>query len=665
MKNWWMALKRQRGMIRTKLIVSFLVILIIPASIIGYLAYETAKSEVRNKITTGTKSSLTLVQSNTSQFIDRSMMNLNTLTDVINRYSLESDDATVSEFMEYFVSSNDEITEVTIGLEDGTFLGTPTNEEGLFNPREEEWYTSAMETDGVAISNVVKSMETDEWVIRLSQPLSNQQGVVQLSMSLAPLAEAVQTTRLGDTGTMAILDRAGNIVTGTGFIFEAGEIKQGDNFAIASGDANQEEVSVTEIDLTMMTELYEIVEPMTGWTVTGLVAVSDYNEAAAPILHTVLIVLGIFIILGGILLIFTLRSIFIPLKKLRKSTRNVRDGNLNEQVDIKRKGEIGLVAEDFNEMTSSIRTIVGELKQASNLLTGSSESIKVSTEETTKAIEDVVTTIQETAETAASGAEASEETAEAIDSMANGVKSITDFVDMMKETVNKTDRDVDKGNETIKNVTAQMDKILEAVQESSDMIVELSNLSNEAIKMNSAIGDISQQTNLLSLNASIEAARSGEHGRGFAVVANEILKLSDQSKEVAEGIDSTIMKMIHIVEKTTETMRGNVHNQLNQGLRISEEAAEAFVNIEDSTKQIVQQIQGITGVTDYISERTKQVTQNIAALEKVTRMSADSAHTTSASAEEQMAAMQEVSAASEQLAEMASNLEELVKRFKL
>ncbi|MFC4402188.1 methyl-accepting chemotaxis protein [Gracilibacillus xinjiangensis] len=665
LKKWLSTIKKQTDLIRTKLIVSFLVILIVPGSIIGYFAYETAKDEVREKITNGTKSSLTLVESNTNQFINRSLMNLNTLTDVVDRYSLDSEKEIVNEFMEYFVSNNEEIIEVTVGLEDGTFLGTPTNANSTFDPREEDWYITAQESDDTVFSHVVKSMENDEWIVRLSQKLGSDQGVVQLSMSLSSLTEAVKSTKLGDTGTMAILDKAGNIVTGTGFIFDAGNIKQGDSFPLATGNANTEEIIVTEIDLTMITELYEIEEPITGWTVIGLVAVSDYSDAAVPILQTVLIVLVIFIILGAILLVFTLRSILIPLKKLSRSTRNVRDGNLNEQVDIKRKDEIGLLAEDFNEMTASLRTVVQELKSASNLLTGSSQSIKESTEETTKSVEDVVNTIQESAETASNGVEAAEETAEAIGSMAKGIHSIVDSLDVISETVNKTDQDVDKGSETIANVKAQMDKILSAVQESSNMIVELSNLSNEAINMNSAIGNIAQQTNLLSLNASIEAARSGEHGRGFAVVANEILKLSDQSKEVAEGIDATIMKMIEIVEKATETMQGNVHNQLNQGLLISEEAANAFASIEGSTKQIVQQVQDISGVTNSISQGTQQVIQNITDLEKVTKLSADSAHTTSASAEEQMAAMQEIAAASENLADMAQTLDGLVKRFSL
>ncbi|SER34585.1 methyl-accepting chemotaxis sensory transducer with TarH sensor [Gracilibacillus ureilyticus] len=664
-KNWWLIIKRQSGLIRTRLIAAFLAILIIPGSIIGYFSYDTARDEVREKIINGTESSLQLVESNTAQFINRSMMNLNTLTDVINRYSLDNEQEIVREFMDYFVSSNAELVDVTIGLEDGSFIGTPTSDESAYDPREETWYTSALESQEISISNVVQSTVDDEWVVRLSQPLANQQGVVQLAVSLSPLAESVKATKLGDTGTMAILDSAGHIATGTGFIFDAGEIGQGVNFDIRTGNASNEEVSITNVDLGMPTQLFEITESTSGWTVTGLIALSDYNVAAAPILKTVLAVLGISILLGFLLLFFTVRSITVPLKKLSKSTRNIRDGNLNEQVEIKRKDEIGLLAEDFNDMTNSLRTVVKDVKSASDLLSGSSASIKLSTEETTRAVEDVVNTIQETAETATSGVEATEETAGAVGNMADGIQSIADSVQIIVETVNKTDKDVGKGSETITNVREQMDKILEAVQESSNMIVELSALSNEAINMNSAIGDIAQQTNLLSLNASIEAARSGEHGRGFAVVANEILKLSDQSKEVAEGIDSTIMKMIHIVERATETMRGNVHNQLNQGLRISEEAASAFTNIEESTQQIVQQIQDISGVTENITEGTQLVVENINKLEKVTKMSADSAHTTSASAEEQMAAMQEIASASEQLADMANTLEDLVKRFKL
>ncbi|ENH98041.1 methyl-accepting chemotaxis protein [Gracilibacillus halophilus YIM-C55.5] len=666
-KKWWQVIKQQKGLLRTKLMVAFLAILIIPSTIIGYFSYVTAKDEVHNQISNGAKSSLTLVESNTEQFINMATKNLNVLTDSLSMYSIPDDEVDITSLMDYYVTSNEDILSTTVALQDGTYVGTPTNDEETFDPTEANWYTNATETDGdVAISNVVQSHSTNKWAVRLSKPLPNQQGVVQLTVNLAPLAQAVQTTQLGDTGTMAILDNNGNIVTGTGFIFDSGEIQQGDNFAIASGEPTEDgEVRVSEVQITMPTELYETTESTTGWTITGLIALDDYNVAAAPILKIVLIVLAISAVLGVLLLIATLRTVLVPIRELGESVRNVRDGHLNEQVEVKRHDEVGQLAEDFNEMTGSLRTVVKEVKESSSVLTSTSKSIKESTDETTKSVEEVVNTIQETAETASSGAEATEKTSEAVNEMATGMQSITDSVQVIADTVNQAEQNVGHGSQTVTNVREQMNQIQGAVQESSDMIQQLSDLSNEAIKMNSAIGDIAEQTNLLSLNASIEAARSGEYGKGFAVVANEILKLSDQSKEVADGINETIKKMIHIVDKTTETMQGNVHHQLSQGMKISEEADEAFESIENSTTQIVEQVQEISSISEQISAGTKQVTDNVNELEKVTKLAADSAHTTSASAEEQMAAMEEINSVTQQLSDMANNLEDLVKKFSL
>jgi methyl-accepting chemotaxis protein len=666
-KSWWLFIKRQKGLIRTKLVAAFLAILIIPGVVIGFYSYDTAKNEVRDKITNGTKSSISLIEGNVEQFIKGANLNLDALTDIISLYSLDGEKEAIEDLVENFVKDKADVISATVGLSDGTYFGTPTNNESGFDPREEEWFKSALDSDGTAaMSDVVQSSVSGDWVVRLSKALPNNQGVVKVSIGLSSIVEAVQHTKLGDTGTMAVLDKSGNIVTGVGFIFDSGDINQGENFAIMSGNAGKDgEVSVTEIDLTMLTELYETVNTTSGWTVTGLIALDDYNVAAAPIFKVVSIVLVISAVIGLALLVFTLRSIFIPLNELSVHTRSVRDGNLNEHVKVKRRDEIGLLAEDFNEMTNSLRTVVEELSQTSSLLTGSSQSIKISTEETTKAVEEVVNTIQDSAETSASGAMATEETAEAVNEMAKGIQSISDSVQAIVQTVNQTDGYVNDGSETVSNVQTQMGNILAAVEESAEMITKLSDLSNEAMTMNSAIGNISQQTNLLSLNASIEAARSGEHGKGFAVVANEILKLSDQSKEVADGIDSTIISMIEIMDQATKTMQGNVQQQLNQGIQISNEVGSAFTNIEESTKQIVQQIQEISGVSERISQGTQQVIDNVNGLENITKLAADSAHTTSASAEEQMAAMEEISASTEQLSDMAVNLEDLVKRFTL
>lgn len=177
-----------------------------------------------------------------------------------------------------------------------------------------------------------------------------------------------------------------------------------------------------------------------------------------------------------------------------------------------------------------------------------------------------------------------------------------------------------------------MEHILGAVEETSALINELSSLSAEANRMNEAIADISRQTNLLSLNASIEASRAGEHGKGFAVVAGEVRTLSMQSKQSADEIGATIGKMLDLIAKSTSLMNDKVRNQVGEGMRISQEASATISNIEQYTTHIVDQIQDISAVSEQLSASTEEVSATVAAMNHISKVSADSAQTTSAAA---------------------------------
>ncbi|WP_186577942.1 methyl-accepting chemotaxis protein [Aquibacillus kalidii] len=668
-------LKQQRSLVRTKLILMFLVILIIPGAIIGYFGYQQALNEVHDKMTKGIHSNLSLVESNASQFVSLSIERFDQFSDIITPALESGNEGEITNHMQKFVERNPDFEAIEIIYPDGSYVSSPELDNEEYEPLNEEWYQTALEsTDSVQFSNVGESEATGQYTTMLTRALPNNQGVLKMTLQLNAMIDAVKEARIGDTGSMFILNSKEQVVTGTGFLMEAGIFVPGMPIeGISIDESTSEEMNgVFKIETVMndgkedlVTELYQKTEPISGWKVIGMLGVKDYKAAAFPILQKVLIVLAVSVVIGIGLLVLTLRMVLQPLRKLQNGARSIRDGNLNEEITWKRKDEFGLLADDFNEMRVSLKDMVTELKQTSTQLASSSQAIQMSTEETSKSVQDVVETIQETSDSAAAGAEATQQTSQVVDEMVKAMDTISESVNVIVSSVNKTDQDVANGSQTINGVQNQMAKILDAVHDSTEMITKLSNLSSEASQMNNAIGDIAQQTNLLSLNASIEAARSGEHGRGFAVVANEILKLSDQSKNVAEGIGSSMSKMLELIEQATTMMKGNVQNEITEGQRRSSEAASAFVNIEQSTKLIVEQIQGIADVTKEISSKTQDTLSHMKELENLSDTSAASAQTTSAAAEEQMAAMEEIASASDQLAIMATNLEKLVKRFSI
>lgn len=667
----------QIHLMRTKLIASFLAVLLIPSIIIGFFSYQSAKQEVRNKMTSIIVPMLELVGGNVNSYISPTVKNLEMLVSELSSEGLNADRESIQLKLNRLIETHPELDAAILAFDDGSYVGIPTLTGNANDPRKLEWYNNGMKANGnVVISSVSKGVAEGSDVVPISQMLPEGQGVLTLNLKINEFADKLRTAKIGGNGSMFITDSKNNLVAGSGFMIDGGIVKLGEPLF---GNTQAENSSGTKVDpsatktmkitsgmvnMGMDIETYTGIEPLTGWTISGMIGVKDYTDAARPIFINMLIVLTISVLLAGVVIFLILRLFLIPMRKLQQGTRSVRDGNLVERVALSKKDEFSVLAEDFNQMTISLHSMVTELALTSGKLASSSQTIRESTEQSTKSVQHVAKTIELTAQYAMNGAESTTQTVLAVEEMVKGVGTIAESASTIADSAEQTEQDVALGSQTIGNVRDQMSRILSAIDESTEMIDSLSALSDKAIRMNEAIAEISKQTNLLSLNASIEAARAGEHGKGFAVVAAEVRKLSEQSKQTAEEIASTMNEMVDLIKLSNATMNGNVRIQVGEGQRISEEAAAAFTNIERSTAMIVDQIQDISAVSEQISAGTQQVSATVNELSNISKHSAESAQSTSGAAQVQLSAMEEIASNSQELAIMAANLQNITKRFK-
>jgi methyl-accepting chemotaxis protein len=209
-----------------------------------------------------------------------------------------------------------------------------------------------------------------------------------------------------------------------------------------------------------------------------------------------------------------------------------------------------------------------------------------------------------------------------------------------------------------------MSSISNTVNDLAKVIKGLGDRSQEIGQIVEVITGIAQQTNLLALNAAIEAARAGEHGRGFAVVADEVRKLAEQSAESAQQI-TNLIGTIQADTSTAVNVMDSTIQEVSSGIGVVNTAGEAFNRIENLINTVAKQIQEVSAASQQMSVGAMQVVKAIDEISDVSEKTAAGTQNVSAAAQEQLASMEEISASSSSLSKMATELQTLVSRFKV
>lgn len=369
------------------------------------------------------------------------------------------------------------------------------------------------------------------------------------------------------------------------------------------------------------------------------------------------------LILGALASYFISRAISNPIRKLQKMAIQIAGGDLrNTLVEIKNKDEIGQLADAFNNMGNHLRELIREVGTNAEQVAASSEELTASAEQTGQATEHVASITEKLAEGAQTQVNSIEASVALVHKMDGEAAQIADLSIHVKESVDEASELASKGIQAVESAVHQMSAVSKNVGEVSAVVSALAESSREIGDIIAIITDIANQTNLLSLNAAIEAARAGEHGRGFAVVASEVRKLAEKTAESGKRV-SEVIHSIQSETSRTIAMVSQGEKEVEAGIHAVQTAGQSFAEIEGSIQNINEQISGVSDASQQMSHETHELVVAFEQINRITLASSEGTYDVSASAQEQLASVEEIAAASRMLSGLAQELQESISKF--
>lgn len=390
----------------------------------------------------------------------------------------------------------------------------------------------------------------------------------------------------------------------------------------------------------------------------------EKSTEVSMIIFFVLTLLSIILVFMSGTAIF--RTIKVNTHKINRSLLDMASagGDLTKRLEIKNDDEFGQISASTNTLIESIANLVRKVSALT-------ENVSASGQQLTASAQENATTIQQIANSTAEIAESSEQTIRSMEQSSNKMShleettlQLNDDAQDLRQTSATMREAAKEGQNKIQQSAKSMMEIEEVIANTNQTVTGLGESSEEITSIIGTITSIAEQTNLLALNAAIEAARAGEHGKGFAVVADEVRKLAEQSQRAASEVATivhTIQDEISVMVKQNEAGVSKVI----QGVEITNETIQTFDAITRETEKTIRIIENmVTRITE-TKNVSQDVMQSFIAVNSMAEHTAHQADQSAAAAEQGSASIQEIYASSEELSRQADSLRDLVQQFKI
>jgi len=356
---------------------------------------------------------------------------------------------------------------------------------------------------------------------------------------------------------------------------------------------------------------------------------ADAKTASGFMLGTLAVGVLVALALG----IFVARITSAPVKDV---IRSIDNADLNMRFDSDRKDEVGDLQRSFDRFVVSIKETLVKVAEAAAAVASASSEISSSTEQMAAGSQE---------QTSQAG-----EVASAVEEMTKTIVENSKNAGNTAETAKQAKEVAEKGGQIVSETVDGIHRIADAARKTATSIDQFSKSSAQIGEIIGVIDDIADQTNLLALNAAIEAARAGEQGRGFAVVADEVRKLAERTTKATKEI-ATMIKNIQGETETAVNVMATGSKEVENGLTLAQQAGASLKQIVEVSQKVTDMVAQIAAASEQQSSASEQISKNVEAISSVTSETA--------------AGTQQIARAAEDLNRLTENLQQYIEKFKL